>query len=325
MQIAHTILSGEAIAQALSKSHKELGAIQRCELLRRGFNEVYDIQAKEGHFVARLSAIRARGPANVEYELSLLAHVQTNGGNVAVGMGGTVQLALPEGVRELAVFRYLEGSVPELPQDFELTGEELARIHQAADGYSGPASRYTLDLRHLVERPLGWLTDSPTMDEELREDYEALVKEVSQAVGGGEGLKLVACHGDCHGGNNFIQTTANGSLRAAFFDFDDAGPGWLAYELAVLLWGQLPRRVEPAIDSEVAAKYQAFLAGYRRVAPLASADLEAVPSFLVARNIWLFGEYASRRHHWGSQALPTLWLRKQIPVMRSWLRLQPLT
>lgn len=324
MQIAHTILSGEAIALALSQWREELGTIQQCELLRRGFNEVYDIRAEKGHFVARLSALRARGPANVAYELSLLAHVHTNGGNVAVGMGEAVQLALPEGARELAVFRHLEGDGPDAPQDFVPTGEELARIHQASNGYAGPASRYTLNLHHLVERPLAWLKDAPTMDEGLREDFEALAKEVSQAVGGGEGLKQVACHGDCHGGNNFIQTAADGSQRAAFFDFDDAGPGWLAYELAVLLWGHLPRRVESEINSEVAAKYQAFLAGYRRVAPLPSADLEAVPYFLVARNIWLLGEYASRRHHWGSQALPTVWLRKQIPLMQSWLRLRPL-
>lgn len=324
MQTAHTILSGEAIAQALSRWREELGAIQHCELLRRGFNEVYDIRAENGHFVARLSALRARGPANVEYELSLLAYVRANGGNVAVGMGGSDQLALPEGVRELAVFRHLEGTGPEFPQDFELTGEELARIHLAANGYSGPASRYTLDLHHLVERPLSWLMDAPTMDGPLREEYEALAREVSQSVGEGEGLKRVSCHGDCHGGNNFIQTAADGSRRAAFFDFDDAGPGWLAYELAVLLWGHLPRRVEPEIDSEVAAKYKAFLAGYRHVAPLHAADLEAVPCFLVARNLWLLGEYASRRHHWGSQALPTAWLRKQVPVMRSWLQLRPL-
>ena len=45
--------------------------------------------------MARLSALRARGPPNIEYELSLLAHVHTNGGNNAVGMGDAIQLALP--------------------------------------------------------------------------------------------------------------------------------------------------------------------------------------------------------------------------------------
>jgi len=46
-------------------------------------------------------------------------------------------------------------------------------------------------------------------------------------------------------------------------------------------------------------------------------------AFVVARNMWLLGEYASRRDHWGTQAIPTVWLRRQIPLMRSWLRLRP--
>lgn len=84
--------------------------------------------------MARLSALRARGPPNVEYELSLLAHVHTNGGNNAVGMGDAIQLALPEGARELAVFLRMEGDAPDVPRDFLSTGEELARIHQASNG-----------------------------------------------------------------------------------------------------------------------------------------------------------------------------------------------
>ena len=322
MQAAHTILSGEAIAQALQQM-PELGTIAHCELLRRGFNEVYDVRAEAGRFVARLSALRARGPSNVQYELALLAHMSARGAGVAAGAASPVQVLVSEGVRDLAAFQHAEGSAPESPEDFERTGEELARIHQAAEGYAGPASRYTLDLHHLVERPLAWLAEAPTMDAALKEDFAALADEVRQSVGGGDGLTRVACHGDCHGGNNFIAAGADGCRRVVFFDFDDAGPGWLAYELAVLLWGHLPRRIEPEVDTETAAKYRAFLTGYRRVGPLPAADLDAVPCFLVARNIWLLGEYASRRHHWGSQAIPTAWLRKQVPLMRHWLRLRP--
>lgn len=323
MQTINTVLSGQAIAHALSSRQEELGIIEHCELLRRGFNDVYEVQTGKGRFVARLSALRARGPANLEYELSMLACAEANGANVAAGVGGAIKLTLPEGVRELAVFRHIDGTAPESPQDFEATGEELARIHQATEGYSGPISRYTLDFHHLVERPLSWLKQLPAMDEDLRDEYEALAHEVGRVLGSGAGLKLVMCHGDCHGGNNFIQAQTHGSRRAAFFDFDDGGPGWLAYELAVLLWGHLPKSVETEIESNVVERYRAFLAGYRRVCPLSSADLEAVPCFLVARHIWLLGERASRRNDWGSQIVSSAWLRKQVPVMRSWLRLRP--
>ena len=50
------------------------------------------------------------------------------------------------------------------------------------------------------------------------------------------------CHGDTHGFNNHVYTDAEGVRRAAFFDFDDAGPGFLAYDLCVAV-------VEPATQS----------------------------------------------------------------------------
>jgi Ser/Thr protein kinase RdoA (MazF antagonist) len=324
MQAAHTILSGGAIAQAL-RGVADLGRIEHCELLRRGFNEVYEVRAQAGRFVARLAALRARGPSNTAYELAFLAHVRARGAGVAAGVGGPVQLALPEGTRDLTVFQYVDGSWPDSAEDFELTGQELARIHEAAQGYKGAPSLYTLDIDHLVERPLAWLNEAPTMDADLRESFSAVAQQVRRALGDGEGLALVACHGDCHGGNNFILGTTGESRRATFFDFDDAGPGWLAYDLAVLLWAQIPRRIELELGAETAAKYKRFLDGYRRVRPLCSADLEAVPALLVARHIWLLGEYASRRHHWGSQAIPTVWLRNQVPLMRSWMDLRPPT
>lgn len=322
MQVAHSILAGDAIADAL-RGVAGLGTIEHCELLRRGFNEVYEVRAQAGRFVARLAALRARGPSNTAYELALLAHVHARGAGVAAGVAGPVKLELPEGTRDLTVFRYVEGSLPESVEDFELTGEELARIHEAASGYKGPPSLYTLDIDHLVERPLSWLNEAPTMDSGLRDEFSLMAQELRQALRGGEGLAHVACHGDCHGGNNFVSGGTGAKRRAEFFDFDDAGPGWLAYELAVLLWGHLPRRMEPDVNAEAAAKYKAFLAGYRRIRPVASADLAAVPAFLAARHIWLLGEFASRRHHWGAQAIPTAWLRKQVPLMRSWIGLRP--
>ncbi|NML42281.1 phosphotransferase [Ramlibacter sp. G-1-2-2] len=316
MQTAHTILAGEAIAQAL-RGQPALGEIESCALLRRGFNEVYELRSSTGRYVARLAALRARGPSNVAWELAFLAHLESCGASVAGGVAGPIRLALPEGQRDLAVFRHVEGSWPESEEDYALTGEELGRIHAAGASLDGPPSRYTIDLEHLVTHPLQWLGESPTMDAALVDDFHALAQEVRKRIGDARGLEHVTCHGDCHGGNNYIA-----AQRATFFDFDDAGPGWLAYDLAVLLWGQVPRRADPALEAEAAGKFKQFLAGYRRVRPVADADLAAVPAMMVARHIWLLGEYASRRHHWGTQAIPTVWLRKQVPLMRSWLELR---
>ena len=47
-------------------------------------------------------------------------------------------------------------------------------------------------------------------------------------------------------------------------------------------------------------------------------DIQAVPAFMAARQIWLMGEYAGRVPVWGSQAMPTAWLRRQVTMLTAW-------
>ena len=68
---------------------------------------------------------------------------------------------------------------------------------------------------------------------------QGLLAELAQAKGG---LSRVICHGDTHGFNNHIATNADGAKSAVFFDFDDAGPGFLAYDLCVMPWSYLTRK-----------------------------------------------------------------------------------
>ena len=67
-------------------------------------------------------------------------------------------------------------------------------------------------------------------------------------------LTRVHCHGDCHGSNNFVNTAADGSRVASFFDFDDAGPGQLAYDIGVFLWVNMPQSVGTALDGDALNK-----------------------------------------------------------------------
>ncbi|MDB5779602.1 MAG: phosphotransferase enzyme family protein [Polaromonas sp.] len=229
-----------------------------------------------------------------------------------------MQLAAPEGARALAVFDFLEGEPPgEVIADIGATGAGLAQIHRAGASYRGPDSRYRLDLRHLLHRPLDWLLTAPTLDAQLRSDFQALARRLSERIGAVRGLSQVHCHGDCHGGNNFM-TGAEGERVAAFFDFDDAGPGLLAYDLAVFLWSLLLRKGLQQPDADALEKWSAYLRGYRRVQPVAAADLGAVARFVAVRHFWFLGEYASRIPNWGSQTLPRAWLRKQVELFTAW-------
>jgi Ser/Thr protein kinase RdoA (MazF antagonist) len=218
-----------------------LGEILDCALLRRGFNHVYGLRFADGRrAVARLSAERPRGAPNTDYEAALLAHLKAAGAAVAATLrardGVAVTMALPEGARTLMLFEHLEGDLPgESLADIEATGRGLALLHEAGRDYRGPASRYVLELPQLLGESLQRLRTAPTMDDALRTDFTAIAKRLEARIAAMPALSRVACHGDCHGSNNLMTEGPQGTRVASFFDFDDAGPGWLAYELCVYL------------------------------------------------------------------------------------------
>ena len=127
-----------------------------------------------------------------------------------------------------------------------------------------------------------------------------------------DGLSWTRCHGDCHGLNARIATAGPRAGEATFFDFDDGGFGFLAYDLAVHLWAQV------SFGRQRYAMWHAFIDGYRSVRPIAPADFDAVPLFVPIRHIWLMGEMAGRLDEWGSEGMSTAWLDRQVEFLRSW-------
>lgn len=328
IDIAQSTPTGGAIARMVM-AHYALGDLADCVLMRRGFNHVYELRFTDGQrAVARLCAERPRGAPNTAYETALLRHLKEAGAGVAAPLSArdgaaSIAMTLPEGPRDLVLFEYLPGEGPgESVPDTEATGRGLALLHKLAQGYAGPPSRYQLDLPHLLHAPLALLCAAPTMDDALRAGYTALAGRLAGRIGALlPVLSRVACHGDCHGGNNFVTDGADGpdgARVASFFDFDDAGPGLLAYDLCVYLWASLPRKVDGQLDEPALARWQRYVAGYRSVRPLAQADFDAIALFVPVRQIWLMGEFAGRIPVLGTQAMPSMYLRKQLEIMEYW-------
>jgi Ser/Thr protein kinase RdoA (MazF antagonist) len=324
---AQTTPTGNAIAQVVAQGYA-LGEILDCVLMRRGFNHVYGLRFADGRrAVARLSAERPRGGPNTHYEAALLAHLKAAGAAVAATLPArdgavAVTMALPEGERTLMVFEHLDGDPPgESLPDIEATGRGLAQLHEAGQDYQGPPSRYVLELPQLLGDSLQRLCTAPTMDDALRTDFTAIAQRLEARIAAMPALTRVACHGDCHGSNNFMTDGADGVRIASFFDFDDCGPGWLAYELCVYLWAILPRTPGAELDAAASERWRRYLAGYRGVRQIDSADfdaIDAIAAFLPVRQFWLMGEYAGRIPVWGTQAIPTSWLRKQVALLTAW-------
>ena len=194
----------------------------------------------------------------------------------------------------------------------------MALLHEAGNGYDGPESNYILELPYLLDESLKRLLIVPTMDSHLRSEFAVLADQLNEQIAGIANLTQVHCHGDCHGGNSFVNTAAAGSRIASFFDFDDAGPGQLAYDLCVFLWANMPQDVGNPLNEIALKKWRYCLDGYRSLRPIGDADFAAIMPFVTVRQFWLMGEYAGRLAVWGTQAMPTSYLRKQAARIRSW-------
>ncbi|SIN99243.1 phosphotransferase enzyme family protein [Paraburkholderia phenazinium] len=324
IRAVYSTIGGDEIREVLEQNF-EIGPVVDCTLLQAGFNDIYEVVLADGQrCVARLSSRLERGVPNVDYETALLQHLKRAGATVAapwVAKGGalSVEVLAPEGPRSLAVFDFLSGKpLGDEPADITAMGAELARIHILSRDYKGPPSNYQLDFDHLLRRPLTRLLAIRDLHEEVREMLSSIALSLEGSIATLNDLSRVACHGDCHGWNTHMTDGPDGARVASFFDFDDGGPGYLAYDLAVCLWNNLLGRQLERPDEEVETKWGYFVNGYRSVEPVPSVDFEAVMTFVAIRHFWLMGEYASRVHRMGLGVFRGPWFRKDFELVKQW-------
>ncbi len=323
LSVSYATASAVAIAE-FAAAHYDLGNPSECALLNRGFNDTYVLRTDAGErFALRLSGRRARGSADVASETAFLAYLDAAGVPVAAAApmrGGALYSSalLPDGPRAVVLFRYAEGRRPDLdaPEDARLQGMTLAQLHNAADRYlDREAGRRRLDLQHLLHRQVAAILALPLGAPQARRDLQALAARLADAVGRLDPvLSRTRCHGDCHGLNARISTAGPHAGRAMFFDFDDGGWGYLAYDLAVHLWAQV------SFGRRRHAMWHAFLEGYRSVRLVAPADERAMSLFVAIRHVWLMGEYASRTAEWGTEILSAAWLEREVAFLLGWER-----
>jgi Ser/Thr protein kinase RdoA (MazF antagonist) len=212
------------------------------------------------------------------------------------------------------LFHYVDGDEPghHSAEDAKAQGITMARIHAAAGTFPHwNVGGHRLDLDHLLHHPLASVLALELLDDVARKSLSALASRLSSAVAAIGGLTWVRCQGDCHGGNARIARDGPLKGQAIFFDFDDGGPGFLAYDLAVFLWSV-------SLQREGYSQWHAFIEGYRSVRPIDPIDLEATHLFVPIRHFWLLGNYAIKTVEWGSELVSAKWLARQTEYMLKW-------
>ena len=204
---SYSTATAESVSNFLATQYALQSPIE-CTLLRRGFNDSFEVLAADGQrYVLRLSCRRLRGEADVASETDFLAYLDAVGVPVAVPVpardGALFRSALlPEGWRPAVLFRLVEGRSPKtnVSIDARAQGVTLARIHAAAEDYGGrKAARYRLDLDHLLYRQVAAVLGVRTLATKTGEYLKGLTSRLAASVAAADDLTWTYCHGDSRG------------------------------------------------------------------------------------------------------------------------------
>jgi Ser/Thr protein kinase RdoA (MazF antagonist) len=284
--------------------------------LRHGENTTYRVEAADGAaYALRLHRPGYQTPASIRSEMAWMESLRDTGlvtPAAVAGNDGHLVQELPgaDGVRLAALFEWLDG-VPLSELDrielWERLGELMAIVHAHGMGWERPAwfTRHAWDVEGLVgERP-HWgdplrLNRWSPEQEQLLVETRAAVRERLERFGSGPDR-----YGLVHADLSFENVLVRPDGTTVLIDFDDGGFGWYCYELAVALFPYDG-------DERFAARRDALVAGYRRVATLSDAVLTELPTFVMARRLatlgWTFSHaetgHARRQRAWRLQTFP---------------------
>ncbi|HET9067492.1 MAG TPA: phosphotransferase enzyme family protein [Amaricoccus sp.] len=191
-----------------------------------------------------------------------------------------------QGPRNIVLFQWEDGIEPGIGDDlegpFETLGAVTARMHAHARAWRRPAgfTRLTWDF----ETSLGALAphwgrwqDGMGLDAEKEAIFARTVKTIGRrlAAYGRASERFGLIHCDLRLANLLIDRET-----VKVIDFDDCGFGWFMYDAATPVSfyehePQVPRLIE------------AWVRGYRSVAPLAAEDEAEIPTFVMLRRLLL--------------------------------------
>ncbi len=290
--------------------HYTLAAPTICGPTQIGLNDHHLVTTPEGQYVLRVYRRGWRTAEDIAYELAVLLHLAARDVPVCAPIAardGTYHCTTndQEGPRTAVVFPCAPGPAPDVAnaEAVRTCGRVMALIHKHTDTFTCGHRRFHLDRHHLLAQPLAtirpYLTHRPADAAFVQAAARALRAGLEARVGE---LEWGFCHGDFHGGN--ARLGADGTLRV--FDFDCGGPGWRAYDLSVC-------RLYCAEE----AQWEAFCNGYQEIRAFPEAAREAIPWFIVTRQLWRMALFADNWPRLTGSAVDDEFLDQHLGLLRT--------
>jgi Ser/Thr protein kinase RdoA (MazF antagonist) len=242
---------------------------------RPGYHDRAEIESE----LDWIEALRAGGVAAIPRPLPV-----RSGGHIA-------GFDLDGQTREVVAFEFMSGQEPapdaDLAHGFRQLGAISARLHGHAKGWARPAGfvRKTWSFDTTVGPTPHWgdwraaLGLSAEGAAVLERACVALKRRLDAYGAGPDRFGLI--HADLRLANLLVDDG-----RIGVIDFDDCGFGWFMYDFAAAI-----SFIET--DPQIPALQDAWVAGYRDVAPLAAEDEAMLPTFIMLRRLLLTAWIAS--------------------------------
>ena len=275
----------------------------RCQLIKGTIRDTYRVWSSEDDFVLCVYQHASRSSAEIECELDFIEHLNRQG--VAVGppirlKNDTRMLSLeaPEGLRHGVLFAYIHGEHLSRTPNIETAarlGSQIATIHSAADSMRAAINRPCIDFDTMVRRPIEAFGEAVSHRAESVAYLDAVSAILEPRICNLDQSKPY--HGLVHGDVSASNTKVSPSGAMSFLDFDFCGLGWRVYDVATYF-------TEVMYWKAPEGNAEAFLKGYQEIRPLRDWELQAIPAFAAARNIFSLGTPSLHINEWGSASFP---------------------
>ena len=294
---ADTVPASTLPAAALTEAF-DLGRWGETVLLPAGKSQHHFLTTDRGRFVLRRS-YRAKEADAVRFEHELVGHLRAHGfpGPEFVPTRSGEPSAVVDG-RLWRVARFVSGTAAQAdrPAHVEAVAAALARYHRLVETFTATVpvphvERLSASLRQRLQEVVDARrrrNGAPLEADQADSLAYALAEgeRVSARLAALDGeLPLTLIHGGCRRGSALF----DGDRLAAVIDFDSAHTEVRAYDLAVAVHDFAKIYGEPGtadfkvhLDPDVAAR---FVAAYHTSAPVAAAEVEAIPLILKAKRL----------------------------------------
>ena len=297
-----------------------------CRLLIHNVSDTYLLESKDSgeKYIFKIYRDSHRNGEQINGEIELLNILKNRGANVSYPIrdetGQYLQsFQAAEGIRFGVMFSFAPGKVIVGlgEEQIMLVGRGMAKIHNITANLKLSQTRKSYDLNTLLINPVKTLEpafkDLPDDYRYLKEASARIADKISQFD-----LKQFS-YGYCHYDflpKNFHFTEDN---KITFFDFDFAGEGLLANDVASFYVYFFIEVFTKKMTQEQADRlFAIFIKSYREIRPFSEEELKSIPYLGYAFWVFYLGFQYENFEDWSNMFFGPNFLKERIRSLKQW-------